>query len=185
MRSRSVAVFVKALWELVGGGKQLGLAYDQPSISFPSSVINLLTLTHEHSLHSNLSASSPPRSALAPIAMSSRRPTRSKGSSQEWSCRTSRYARTTSRRSRIRLSNTSARSCTSRRSPRLDKLLQTSSRRSEASVLTASAQRLKSRSNELGVHLQRRRRGVGARTRGRTRTRLCTSSRLSRRAAGL
>ena len=83
MRSRSVAVFVKAVWELVGGGQQLGLAYDQASISFPSGVFNLLTLTHEHSLYPNLSASSPPRSGLAPIAISSRRPTRSKGSSQE------------------------------------------------------------------------------------------------------
>ena len=185
MRLRSVAVFVKALWELVGGGKQLGLAYDQPSISFPSSVINLLTLTHSHSSCPDLPASSLPRSDLAPIAISSRRPTRSKGSSQEWSCRTSRYARTTSRRSRIRLSNTSARSCTSRRSLRLDKLLQTSSRRSEASVLTASAQRLKSRSNGSDARSRRRRRGVGVRTRGRARTRRCTSSRLSRRAAGL
>lgn len=31
MRSRSVAVFVKAVWELVAGGKQLGIAYDQAS----------------------------------------------------------------------------------------------------------------------------------------------------------
>jgi exportin-2 (importin alpha re-exporter) len=32
MRSRSVAVFVKAVWELVGGGKQLGIAYDQAGV---------------------------------------------------------------------------------------------------------------------------------------------------------
>jgi exportin-2 (importin alpha re-exporter) len=32
MRSRSVAVFVKAVWELGGGGKQLGIAYDQASV---------------------------------------------------------------------------------------------------------------------------------------------------------
>ncbi|KAH9023317.1 Cse1-domain-containing protein [Lactarius hengduanensis] len=31
-RSRSVAVFVKAVWELVAGGKQLGIAYDQASL---------------------------------------------------------------------------------------------------------------------------------------------------------
>ena len=83
MRSRSVAVFIKAVWELVSGGKQLGLAYDQASICFPSGVFHLLTLTHEYSSYPNLSVSSPPRSALAPIAISSRRPIRSKGSSQE------------------------------------------------------------------------------------------------------
>ena len=43
MRTQSVAVFVKAVWELVGGGKQLGLAYDQASISFLSNISNLLT----------------------------------------------------------------------------------------------------------------------------------------------
>jgi exportin-2 (importin alpha re-exporter) len=42
MRSRSVAVFVKAVWELIGGGKQLGLAYDQlvsQSLRFISTAI--------------------------------------------------------------------------------------------------------------------------------------------------
>ena len=28
-RSQSVGAFVKKVWELVGGGKQLGVAYDQ------------------------------------------------------------------------------------------------------------------------------------------------------------
>jgi hypothetical protein len=28
-RSHSVGAFVKKVWELVGGGKQLGIAYDQ------------------------------------------------------------------------------------------------------------------------------------------------------------
>lgn len=28
-RSQSVGAFVKKVWELVGGGKQLGIAYDQ------------------------------------------------------------------------------------------------------------------------------------------------------------
>jgi hypothetical protein len=39
-RSQSVGTFVKKVWELVGGGKQLGIAYDQvfyPSPSSPSS----------------------------------------------------------------------------------------------------------------------------------------------------
>lgn len=35
-RSQSVGIFVKKVWELVGGGKQLGIAYDQVLIpSFP------------------------------------------------------------------------------------------------------------------------------------------------------
>ncbi|KAI9448619.1 armadillo-type protein [Lactarius psammicola] len=41
-RSRSVAVFVKAVWELVAGGKQLGIAYDQlvsQSLRFISTAI--------------------------------------------------------------------------------------------------------------------------------------------------
>ena len=42
MRSWSVAVFVKAVWELVSGDKQLGLAYDQASISFLSGVPTFL-----------------------------------------------------------------------------------------------------------------------------------------------
>ena len=84
MRSRSVAVFVKAVWELVGGGKQLGLAYDQASISFPLWVSSTFShSTHEHSSCPNLSVSSPLRSARAPIAISSRRPSLSKGSLQE------------------------------------------------------------------------------------------------------
>ena len=84
MRLRSVAVFVKAVWELVGGGRQLGLAYDQASISFPSGFFNLLTFSHSRSSRHSLSASSPQRSVLAPITIYSRRPTQSKGSSQEW-----------------------------------------------------------------------------------------------------
>ena len=37
MRSRSVVVFVKAVWELVTGGKQIGIAYDQASVpSYPN-----------------------------------------------------------------------------------------------------------------------------------------------------
>jgi len=32
-RSQSVGTFVKKVWELVGGGKQLGVAYDQVSYS--------------------------------------------------------------------------------------------------------------------------------------------------------
>ena len=76
MRTQSVAVFVKAMWELVGGGKQLGLAYDQASISFMSNVSNLLTHDYCSSeLYLNPSASSPPRSALVPIVISSRHPT--------------------------------------------------------------------------------------------------------------
>jgi exportin-2 (importin alpha re-exporter) len=33
-RSQSVGTFVKKVWELVGGGKQLGVAYDQ--VSYPT-----------------------------------------------------------------------------------------------------------------------------------------------------
>jgi hypothetical protein len=36
-RSQSVGTFVKKVWELVGGGKQLGIAYDQVFCPSPSS----------------------------------------------------------------------------------------------------------------------------------------------------
>jgi exportin-2 (importin alpha re-exporter) len=67
-RSRSVAIFVRALWELVGGGKQLGLAYDQASILFPS---KFTSSSRTSSSCPNLCALSPPRFAPAHIAISS------------------------------------------------------------------------------------------------------------------
>ena len=60
-------------------------------------------------------------------------------------------------RSRIRLSNTSAQICTYRRSPRYCKPLLTSSRCSEALVLTVRTRRLASRSSISGTRLWMRR----------------------------
>ena len=68
--SPSVAVFVtsRQCRRTSGGGKQLGLAYDQANLLF-----TLVPPTFSHSraqLVSQSSSSSPPRSALVPIATS-------------------------------------------------------------------------------------------------------------------
>ena len=186
MRLRSVAVFVKAVWELVGGGKQLGLAYDQASISFPSGC--------PQPSHTQLTSTarvpiSPSHLHRDPLWRLSRY-FRDARHDQRAHCRSSSAEprATHTRRRGVRGYASRIRSCGAarlrgrhastshcRRRPR----------RSGTLVPTASAQRLKSRSNESGARSRRRRRGVGARTRGRARTRRCTSSRLSRRAAGL
>ena len=68
--------------------------------------------------------------------------------------------RATSKCSRIRLSNSSAQSCTSRRSPHHCKPLLTSSRRLGALVLKVGTRRLASRSSGSGARLWKR--GEGA-----------------------
>jgi hypothetical protein len=56
-RSQSVGAFVKKVWELVGGGKQLGIAYDQViHLLLPRPTGGFLTGTI-HSSSLNLSAS--------------------------------------------------------------------------------------------------------------------------------
>lgn len=47
-RSHSVGAFVKKVWELVGGGKQLGIAYDQ--VVHPSSLSQLRVPLYEKSI---------------------------------------------------------------------------------------------------------------------------------------
>jgi len=44
-RSHSVDAFVKKVWELIGGGKQLGIAYDQ--VVYPSPLSPLRVPLHE------------------------------------------------------------------------------------------------------------------------------------------
>src|SRR6267142_1552588 len=83
-RSQSVGAFVKKVWELVGGGKQLGVAYDQ--------VLNSSCL--------NLFVSSPLRSALVLIAIFLKHVIRSKGLSLASWCLTLHCAHAMSKRSK-------------------------------------------------------------------------------------
>jgi hypothetical protein len=56
-RSQSVGAFVKKVWELVGGGKQLGIAYDHVIHLFLPQPIEGLITRAIHSSSLNLSAS--------------------------------------------------------------------------------------------------------------------------------